>query len=370
MRFLFALFVFTVLVGQASAQDFHGLVVDAESGEPLPGAHIFIDGTNQGDVAGADGSFSLALPERRPLVVIISMIGFKLNTVPINPLFDLTESRRVEMVEDPIVLGEFVIEAVQPKEFRRVRGRIEDLLFSSTPAGSRCELENPEVLDIEVFPNNLRVRAREPLRVLSPYLGYRVTVHGMRLEGTQRSYEFSGRLQFEELPVANEKAERTRQKRRRETYLGSRQHFFRALIDGSLPKSGFIAELVAGPGTLTGGDTIVEFYGDARQGGTGVLHGNPDDLTRALMFNGSLLVRYRRERPLAAYNTFLNSLNVLPPNTREQVSWVTLPTGIALLDRNGVPFSDGMNPPLSHYGYWSWERVCDSLPVDWVPPQD
>jgi CarboxypepD_reg-like domain len=370
MRVLSLLFILTTLVGAASGQRFNGIVVEAESGGALPGAHIFIDGTNQGDVAGLDGSFSLEIPERRPLVVIVSMIGFKLNTVAITPRFDLTETHRVEMVWDPIVLGEFVIEGVQPRAFRRARGRVATLLFSTTPAGSRCELENPEVLDIEILSNNLRVTAREPLRVLSPYLGYRVTVHGLRLEGSERSYEFSGRLQFEALPEENEKVERTRQRRRRETYLGSRQHFFRALVDGSLPESGFFAEIVSSPGALTGGYTISENYGDARQGGSSVLHGAPDDLTQALMFNGSLLVRYRRKRPLPAYTSFLASLNVRPPDTRDQASWITLPTGIALLDRDGVPFSDGARPPLAHHGYWSWQRVCDTLPADWVPPED
>ncbi len=363
------LLLLLLLAFPAAAQTFRGSVLDAESREPLPGAHVFVDGTQEGDVVAADGSFSLDLPNRRPLVIVISMVGFKLQTVSITPRFDLEIDHEILLTEDPIVLAEFVIEAVKPRALRRLRGRVDDLLFSSTPAGSRCEIENPQALQIENINGSLRVRSREPVKVLNPYLGYRITIHGFRLEGTQRFYDFVGRLQFEELDGTTEKATRARQDRRLRTWNGSRQHFLRALVQGTLPESGFTAELVQSPGYLKGGQTIREALGDEDKGGS-VLHGDPGDLTRSLMFSGALLVRYRRERPLPAYASFLRSVNIGDSNTRERVSWLELPTGIALLDRNGVPFADGATAPLSHYGYWSWERVCDTLPADWAPPED
>ncbi|MBO6577218.1 MAG: carboxypeptidase-like regulatory domain-containing protein [Rhodothermales bacterium] len=351
----------------ANGQSLFGTVRDATDGSPLPGAHVFIDGTQQGDVVGDDGSFSLTLPERRPLVVVVSMVGFRLKTISITPRLDLSEAQDIQLEEDPVILGEFVVEAVKPRALRRLRGRVEDLLFSTTPAGSRCEFENPQALDIQNNGGRLDVRAREPVQILNPYLGYRITVHGMTLQGTQRFYNFTGRLQFEDLPAANQKVIDSRQERRERVYRGSRQHFLRSLVEGSLPESGFYAELVQQPGTTSGGDAVSENFGDARDGGASVLYGDPDDLTRSLMFTGALMVRYRRERPLPAYGSFLRSVNVQQPNTRERISWLELPTGIALLDRYGVPFADGSAPPLSHYGYWSWERVCDALPADWTP---
>ncbi|NNE71741.1 MAG: carboxypeptidase-like regulatory domain-containing protein [Rhodothermales bacterium] len=357
------------LVQSAAGQALHGSVLDALTGDPLPGAHIFLDGTGQGDVAAADGSFSLALPDRRPLVVVVSMVGFKLHTITISPRTDISSPREIRLEEDPILLDEFVIEAVKPRALRRLRGRVDDLLFSTTPAGSRCEIENSGTLQIENLNGRLRVRSREPLRVLNPYLGYRITIHGFELEGTQRSYQFVGRLQFEEMPPGNEKVMNARGERRLRTWNGSRQHFLRALVRGTLPESGFTAQIVQAPGYIKGGETIREVLGDADDGGS-VLYGDPGDLTRSLMFNGALLVRYSRERPLAAYSSYLRSVNISEPNTRDRVSWLELPTGIALLDRNGVPFADGAAPPISHYGYWSWERICDSLPADWEPPVD
>jgi hypothetical protein len=366
---LASLLLLLLLAFPADAQTFSGSVLDAESREPLTGAHVFVDGTREGDVVAFDGSFSLVLPDRRPLVIVISMVGFKLQTVSITPRFDLDVDHEILLEEDPIILGEFVIEAVKPRALRRLRGRVDDLLFSTTPAGSRCEIENPQALQIENVNGRLRIRSREPVEVLNPYLGYRVTIHGFRLEGTQRFYDFVGRLQFEEFEASTERAMRTRQDRRLRTWNGSRQHFLRALVEGTLPESGFTAELVQSPGYMKGGHTIREALGDEDRGG-GILNGEPGDLTRSLIFNGALLVRYRRARPLAAYASFLRSVNVADPNTSERVSWLELPTGIALLDRNGVPFADGATAPLSHYGYWSWERVCDSLPADWAPPED
>ncbi|MFT4606097.1 MAG: hypothetical protein ACI9W4_002843 [Rhodothermales bacterium] len=367
MRFAFLLMLLLIAF-PAAAQTFRGSVLDEDLREPLPGAHVFVDGTRQGDVAAADGSFSLALPDRRPLVIVISMVGFKLQTVSITSRFDLQVAHEILLAEDPIILAEFVIEAVRPRALRRLRGRVDDLLFSTTPAGSRCEIENPQALQIENINGALRIRSREPVKVRNPYLGYRITIHGFRLEGTQRFYDFVGRLQFEELEVTTEKAMRARQDRRLRTWNGSRQHFLRSLVEGTLSESGFTAELVQSPGYTKGGHTIREALGDQDKGGS-VLYGDPGDLTRSLIFSGALLVRYRRERPLQAYASFLRSVNIADPNTRDRVSWLELPTGIALLDRNGVPFADGATAPLSHYGYWSWERVCDNLPADWAPPE-
>ncbi len=364
-----SLLLLLLLAFSANAQSFRGSVLDAETREPLPGAHVFVDGTREGDVVAADGSFSLALPDRRPLVIVVSMVGFKLQTVSITPRFDLDTAHEILLAEDPILLGEFVIEAVKPRALRRLRSRVDDLLFSTTPAGSRCEIENPQALQIENINGSLRVQSREPVKVLNPFLGYRITIHGFRLEGTQRFYDFVGRLQFEELEMTTDKARRATEDRRLRTWNGSRQHFLRALVEGSLPESGFTAEIVQAPGYLKGGQTIREALGDEDKSGS-ILNGEPGDLTRSLLFSGALLVRYRRERPLPAYASFLRSVNVSDANTRERVSWLELPTGIALLDRNGVPFADGATAPLSHYGYWSWERVCDTLPADWAPPED
>lgn len=368
MRFL-VLVLLGLLTQPIAAQPFHGRVLEAESREPLPGAHVFLDGTRQGDVAAADGSFSLELPEGRPLVVVVSMVGFRLQTVTISPRYDLGTARDILLEEDPIMLGEFVVEAVKPRALRRLRSRVDDLLFSTTPAGSRCEIENPSALQIENINGRLRVRSREPVSVLNPYLGYRVVIHGFHLEGTQRFYDFVGRMQFEELPASTDRVLEARADRRLRTWNGSRQHFLRSLVEGSLSRSGFTAEIVQAPGYTKGGETIREALGDADDGGS-ILYGTPGDLTRSLMFNGALLVRYQRERPLAAYSSYLRSVNIPDNNTRERLSWLELPTGIALLDRNGVPFADGHAPPLSHYGYWSWERVCDTLPADWIPPAD
>ncbi len=304
------------------------------------------------------------------MVVVVSMIGFKLATIPIGQRFDLASARRVELEVDQVLLDEVVIEAKQPRALRRLRGRVDDLLFSSTPAGSRCEVENPEALVIRDRSGALDVVAQAPVRVLNPFLGYRLTVHGLRLEGTQHSWRFTGRIQYAELPPGSDRALRRTRERRSKAYLGSRQHFFRALAQGTLRDAGFRAELVQRQGSVNGGQTIGEMYGPGEGGPAGILFGDPGDATRSLMFGEALLVRYRRAAPHPAYSSFLKSMMVAGPTGRDRVSWLVLPTGIALLNQDGVPFSDGATPPIAHFGYWSWERVCDALPAGWRPESD
>ena len=58
----------------AQSQTLTGKVVDAESGEPIPYAHIIIKGTETGTISNLDGGFQLSVPEL-PVVLVISEVA-------------------------------------------------------------------------------------------------------------------------------------------------------------------------------------------------------------------------------------------------------------------------------------------------------
>jgi len=70
--------------GSAFAQDhiLKGIVSDAQ-GVPIPGASVFIKGTQQGVITGPDGSFSIKLTATTTLLEV-SYIGFEKQTVEVN----------------------------------------------------------------------------------------------------------------------------------------------------------------------------------------------------------------------------------------------------------------------------------------------
>src|SRR5699024_10230909 len=70
--------------GLVQAQDLTvaGTVVDAGSGEPLPGVNIAVKGTTTGTSSDADGEFELTLTSPQDTLVI-SYIGYKTQNIPV-----------------------------------------------------------------------------------------------------------------------------------------------------------------------------------------------------------------------------------------------------------------------------------------------
>src|SRR5512138_2474393 len=65
-----------LLITAAQAAQFTGVVVDKETGNPLPGATITIENTNQAAPAGSGGLFTLSSDEPS-LTVTVSHVGYK-----------------------------------------------------------------------------------------------------------------------------------------------------------------------------------------------------------------------------------------------------------------------------------------------------
>ncbi len=72
----FTLFLFAIFIGYASAQTIRGFVRDADNGEEIIGASIFLKSQiSKGTVSGLDGSFVLNIGQF-PQIIIISYIGY------------------------------------------------------------------------------------------------------------------------------------------------------------------------------------------------------------------------------------------------------------------------------------------------------
>ena len=80
-RFLWAMLLFSTLA--FSQTTISGNVVDSETGEPLIGATILVEGTNTGAVTDFDGNFTLENPGQPPFNLIVSYTGYATETVAI-----------------------------------------------------------------------------------------------------------------------------------------------------------------------------------------------------------------------------------------------------------------------------------------------
>ena len=71
--FLSLLEMFTFSLGMAQQKSVSGTVLD-ETGGPLPGATVLVDGTNRGVTTDFDGNFSIQAAEGE--VLVVSYVGY------------------------------------------------------------------------------------------------------------------------------------------------------------------------------------------------------------------------------------------------------------------------------------------------------
>ena len=104
-------FMITSLLLQAQSEHVSGHVVD-QRGEPIPFAHVRIDGTYSGTLTNIYGNFQLNVPSRATTKLTFSCIGFAEKTLGI----PLGGSMKITLDEDLISLQEVVI---VPEDYAR-----------------------------------------------------------------------------------------------------------------------------------------------------------------------------------------------------------------------------------------------------------
>jgi len=117
----FGLFIFLIVIavpGYANSTEaetqISGQVVDADSGEPLAGVNIRVQGRVVGTSTDADGNFSLTVQQDPPLTLIFTIVGFSTRQVEITDA--VVSNLTVEMSEAPILGGDVVVSASRVEE--------------------------------------------------------------------------------------------------------------------------------------------------------------------------------------------------------------------------------------------------------------
>jgi len=116
--FTFLLFCSTLLFA-ANTGKIDGTVVDAETGDPLYGANIVIDGTSQGAAADADGYFYIINVDPGQYTLLVSMVGYKtIRKEQVNVGIDRTTTLKFTM-QPTSIMGEEVVIVAEREAVKR-----------------------------------------------------------------------------------------------------------------------------------------------------------------------------------------------------------------------------------------------------------
>ncbi|HKK44328.1 MAG TPA: TonB-dependent receptor [Balneolaceae bacterium] len=92
------------------AQTISGIISDAQTGQPLPGANIVQVGTSNGVSADTSGHFSLKLLENQSPKIKVTFVGYKSKTVDTQKR---GQSLKIEMVPKTIMSNEVFVKALR-----------------------------------------------------------------------------------------------------------------------------------------------------------------------------------------------------------------------------------------------------------------
>lgn len=159
-------------MGYANPIRLEGTVVSRETGEPLKGVSVYLDGTTTYTVTRDDGTYSLLVPQGVNTPMILSHYDYKISVVN-KPFEALPDTVYLELRQ--FIMAEVVVTAI-PFEREAMMRMFRSEFLGSTEEGLSCTIENED--DIRFFWNaatkTITAASDTPLRIKNGYLGYTV----------------------------------------------------------------------------------------------------------------------------------------------------------------------------------------------------
>ena len=361
-----------------------GHVFDGETNTPLPGANVFIANTTHGVSTDANGAFTVGGLRAVHYQLVISFIGYGTQVIDIVPGRPI--SYKIIMKPSANTLQEVVVHA-------RRRSRAEWLTnfkifkerFIGLSENARfCTFENPSVLSFDVTDGRLNTFADSVLILRNNGLGYRIKILLEKYQFNMMTIllHYEGQIVYEPLiPADND--EKVRWARNRlKAYYGSEMHFLRSLYNRSLNDDGYYFNLITEVNTKKGGfarkgssDTVMIPRSPVFSNRRIRMHTITDydrildSLSVAinpaeplLKFDGDLEIQYIMESEPYAYQ----SNRGIKPGKTLQFSTIILRKP-AIVQPHGQVYPQDA---IETRGYWSWELIAESLPLDYEPDGD
>ncbi len=380
-----------------------GVVVNAETGAPVPAASLFLSNTSTGTTAAANGSFTLQLPAGR-YDLVVSSIGYQTHTQNISSS-GVTEAITIRLQPRAQELETVVVEPFEKGGWEKWGRFFTENFIGHSELAQQCVIKNPDVIKFRhnKKENKLTVVALEPLEIENRSLGYHVTY---QLEGF--SYDFKTHfLLYQGYPFFQPmKGSAARQRRwaakRKEVYEGSLMHFMRSLYRNTLAPEGFqlhavekipnwekqrvkeakkmyTQRTVNSNGSVTLADNtpadsagyynrilaqedVYDKISRHQLSGDSIAYA-VNNTTAGLAFDNYLLVIYTKKMAPAAF------VKQFPKNGTAMASQLTLinKREVEVL-ANGSFYSP---VDLMSQGYWAWsEKMATMLPFDYVPQKE
>ena len=345
---------------QSSSYTITGKVMDDAAKTPMQGASVFAQNTTMGTATDANGNFTLYLANGG-YDLVFTYTGYETITRRISTADAMDKNIVIELKQKEKALEDVVIKASnEVKDGWEKYGDFFLENFIGKTANSKfCTITNKDALHFYFSKkrNRLKVLATAPIEMENLALGYKLkyTLDSFTHEfGTQAGI-YTGYPLFEEMKSQDSLQQATWQINRNKAYKGSMLHFMRSVYYKKLKEEGFEIQFVAKNNDLETAVRLPNFYG--------ALNYNRDDSTQLVEITPNqpdVAVLYNKEEPDAGYV----ALNDDTPK-KFQLSVITIAANESVaIEQNGYYFDQN---DITITGYWTWDKMGDMLPYDYVP---
>lgn len=354
--------------GNAQYVQISGWVRDMQTKEPLVGVNVYLNGTTIGAVTDQYGNYVIAHIPRDNYTLVFSLVGYEL--VAYNLITEKSSNFIVNclMYEKVLTLDQIEIKSsplLTDQDWMKYYRIFKNQFIGTSAFASRCTILNPEVLNFSKSESEdvYNAYAEEPIIMENLALGYKVFIELQEYEGTSETARYHVVARFEQLAPSNRRVAKRWKANRLRSYNGSQFHFMKSLVNQNLDRDGFVIHLLDDMYASSGYETQVKEEHVLKIGEKG---------SKYLSFNGVLKVVYTKEtEPLDYIESKQNNTSFILPNrtgsvtnlaTYAQTTYIELKASKVLINRSGQIESP---EDLIYYGYWSWERMAELMPVNY-----
>lgn len=382
-------------------------------GEVLPGAGVYVSGYKMGTITDNDGKFSLILKPGN-YDILIQLMGYKASNKNVI-IADKPVKLDVVLQENVTQLAEVTIKA-DPNRARYIN-LFKGYFIGTTPNAESCKILNTDILNISYNKETriLSANTTDFLIIENRSLGYKIKylLNDFQYDYGNRVVYYEGYPTYEDLKGSASRKRKWAQKRL-EAYNGSAQHFFTSLYANRSTEEGFIInKLLRKVNPDRPSDSLIKLNIRRLTAAKAEMDRNRTDLTnlklhlglnevdslnywmrkqnmpktisvlsRAVVapdtlvhtynesikridFTDILYIIYTKEKEVDAFKDRIGLSISRPMELADyQVSLVNLQIRPVFFYKNG---SISNAKSMIYEGYWGWEKIADSVPMDYVP---
>ncbi|EAQ43048.1 carboxypeptidase-like regulatory domain-containing protein [Polaribacter sp. MED152] len=377
--------------------------------KPIENAAVYLNSTMVGTTTDDNGAFRMPVKQGR-YQLVVSYLGYK----------NITYNLKTSEYKKPLIfslepetksLDEIIITSKTGKKSKLSRfkrnqyfNRFKKTFIGTTLFSKKCKILNPEVLKYQYNQDTkvLSVDASQPLKIKNESLGYLIDYNLEYFELSPTQVAYLGYSKYSNMESQRKKVLEKWQKNRLRSYLGSKQHFLKSLMNKDYRRQKYKIELVQkikNSKRATNEEIIkannyiteqkmknvfVDFSKEIEYPSTKLdsaiiavkssnlpLHEyiiinkylkqkeffNKENEDYYFSFPNELRVRYMAESEEANYPRNGHRLEY-------QENYIRLLANKVKVNKNGT-FANPFKVFVS--GYWSYEQFADELPLDYVP---